>query len=72
MVPVITGATKMVTKELKKNLEAILAKNLVESLHKTAMHGTSHIIKGSTAYCTLKPEKKLLVVKETTTTTTTT
>jgi hypothetical protein len=45
MVPVITGAAEMVTKELKKNLEAIPAKHLVESLHKTAMHGTSHIIR---------------------------
>jgi hypothetical protein len=39
-VPVITGATGMVIKGLKKNLEAILEKQLTDALQKTAILGT--------------------------------
>jgi len=41
---VITGAIRMVTKGLKKNLEAIPGKHSIDSLQKTAIFGTSHII----------------------------
>lgn len=44
MVPVIIGATEMARTELKKNFEVILVKRAVESLHKTAVLRTSHII----------------------------
>ena len=42
-VPVIIGATGIVTRSLKKNLETIPGKHLIESLQKTAILGTSHI-----------------------------
>jgi hypothetical protein len=35
----------MVTKGLRKNLEAIRGKHSVDSLQKTALLGTSHIIR---------------------------
>jgi hypothetical protein len=43
-IPVITEATGIVTKVLKKNFEAIPGKCSTDSLQKTAMLGTSHII----------------------------
>jgi hypothetical protein len=43
--PVVIGATGIVTKGLKKNVEAIPGKYSVHSLRKTAMLGTSHIIR---------------------------
>jgi hypothetical protein len=42
---VVIGATGIVTKGLKKNLEAIPGKHSTESLQKTAILGTSHIIR---------------------------
>ena len=39
---VIIGATRIVTKGLKKNLEAMQQKHSVNSLQKTAILGTSH------------------------------
>jgi hypothetical protein len=47
----INGTTGMVTKGLKKNLEAIPGKHSIGSLRKTAVLGTSHIIG---KYCSLK------------------
>jgi hypothetical protein len=44
IIPVVTGATKIVTKGLKKNLEPIPGKHSIDSLQKTAILGTSHII----------------------------
>jgi hypothetical protein len=44
-VPVIFGATGIVTKGLKKNLEAIPGKHSIDSLQKTAVLGTSHVIR---------------------------
>jgi len=44
IIPVKTGATGTVTKGLKKDLEAVLGEHSVDSLHKTAVLGTSHII----------------------------
>ena len=43
IIPVIIGATGIVTKGVKKNLEAIAAKHSIDSLQKTAVLGTSHI-----------------------------
>jgi hypothetical protein len=44
IIPAIIGATGIVTKGLRKNLEAIPGKHSVDSLQKTAILGTSHII----------------------------
>ena len=44
IVPVIIGATRMVTKGLKKHLEATPGRYLIDLLQKTAILGTSHII----------------------------
>ena len=44
-IPVIIKATGLVTKGLKKNLEAILRKQSIDSLQKTAILGTSQIIR---------------------------
>jgi hypothetical protein len=43
--PVIIGATGIVTRSLRKNLEAVPGKHLIDSLQKTAILGTSHIIR---------------------------
>ena len=45
IVPVIIGATGIVTRSLKKNLETIPGKHWIDSLQKTAILGTSHIIR---------------------------
>jgi hypothetical protein len=45
IIPVITGATGTVTKSLRKNLEAIPGKHSIDSLQKTSILGTSHIIR---------------------------
>jgi len=45
IVPVIIGATGIVTRSLRKNLETVPGKYLIDSLQKTAMLGTSHIIR---------------------------
>jgi hypothetical protein len=42
---VITGATGIVTRSVRKNLEAIPRKHSIDSLQKTAILGTSHIIR---------------------------
>jgi hypothetical protein len=41
----LIGATGIVTKCLKENLEAIPGKNSIVSLQKTAILGTSHIVR---------------------------
>jgi hypothetical protein len=43
-IPVVNGATGIVTKALEKHLEAIPGKHSVDLLQKTAVLGTSHII----------------------------
>jgi hypothetical protein len=43
--PVIIGATGIVTKGLKKYLETILGKHSTDSLQKTTVLGTSHIVR---------------------------
>jgi hypothetical protein len=45
VIPVITGATAIVTRGLKKYLETIPGKHSIDSLQKTAALGTSHIIR---------------------------
>jgi len=45
IVPVIIGATGIVTSSLKKNLEAVPGKHSIDSLQKTAVLGTSHTIR---------------------------
>ena len=45
IMPVITGATGIVTRSLRKNLEAVPRKHSIDSLQKTAILGTSHIIR---------------------------
>jgi hypothetical protein len=45
IIPVIIGATGIVTRSLRKNLEVIPGKNSIDSLQKTATFGTSHIIR---------------------------
>jgi hypothetical protein len=42
IVPVIIGATGIVTRSLRKNLETIPGKHSIDSLQKTAILGTSH------------------------------
>ena len=42
---VIIGATEIVTKSLRKNLEAVPGKHSIDSPQKTAIPGTSHIIR---------------------------
>jgi len=46
IVPVIIGATGIVTRSLRKNFEAVLpGKHSIDSLQKTAILGTSHTIR---------------------------
>jgi len=45
IVPVIIGATGIVTSSLRKNLETVPGKHSIDSLQKTAVLGTSHIIR---------------------------
>jgi len=41
----IIGGLGIVTKGLKKNLKAIPKQHSIDTLQKTAVHGTSHIIR---------------------------
>jgi hypothetical protein len=45
IIPVIIGDTGIVTRSLKKTLEAVPGKHSIDSLQKTAILGTSHIIR---------------------------
>jgi hypothetical protein len=45
IIPVVIEATGIVTKGLKKNLEAITGKHSTDSQHKTATLGTQHVTK---------------------------
>ena len=44
IIPVIIGDTGIVTRSFRKNLEAVPGKHSIDSLQKTAILGTSHII----------------------------
>jgi len=45
IVPVVIGATGIVTRSLRNNLETVLGKHSIDSLQKTAVVGTSHTIR---------------------------
>jgi hypothetical protein len=45
IIPVIIAATGIVTRSLRKHLEAVPGKHSIDSLQKTAILGTSHIIR---------------------------
>ena len=45
IIPVIIGATGIVTRSLRKNLETVPGKHSIDSLQKTGILGTSHIIR---------------------------
>jgi hypothetical protein len=45
IIPSIIGATGTVTGVLKKNLEAVPGKHSIDSVQKTAVVGTAHIIR---------------------------
>jgi hypothetical protein len=45
IIPIIIGAAGIVTKSLRKNLEAVPGKHSRDSLQKTAILGKSHIIR---------------------------
>jgi len=45
IIPEVIGATRIVTKILRKDLEAIPGKRSIDSLQKTAILETSHIIR---------------------------
>jgi hypothetical protein len=45
IIPVIIGATGIVARSLGKNLEAVPGKHSIVSVQKTAILGTSHIIR---------------------------
>ena len=45
IVPVMIGATGIVTRSLRKNLETVPGKHSIGSLQKTTILGTSHIIR---------------------------
>jgi len=45
IIPVIIGATGIVTRSLRKHLEAVPGKYSIDSPQKTAILGTSHIIR---------------------------
>jgi hypothetical protein len=44
IIPLLTAATRIATECLRKNIEAIPGKHSIDSLQKTAILGTSHII----------------------------
>jgi hypothetical protein len=44
IIPVIIGATGIVTRSLRKTLEAVPGKHSIDSLQKKAILGTAHII----------------------------
>jgi hypothetical protein len=45
IIPVIIGATGIVTRSFRKNLEGMPGKHPIDSLQKTTVLGTSHIIR---------------------------
>jgi hypothetical protein len=45
IIPVIIGAIGIATRSLRTNLEAVSGKHSIDSLQKTAILGTSHIIR---------------------------
>jgi hypothetical protein len=65
IIPVINGDTRIVTRSLRKNLEAVTGKHSIVSLQKTAIFGTSHIIRKVLQCEACKPERwRLPLVQE--------
>jgi hypothetical protein len=56
IIPVIIGATGILTKRLRKNLEAIPRKRSIDTPQKTAILGTEHNTV-STSLRNLKPDR---------------
>jgi hypothetical protein len=44
IIPIVIEATGIIMRSLRKNLEAVPGKHSIDSLQKTAILGTSHII----------------------------
>jgi hypothetical protein len=44
IIPIVIGATGIVSRSLKKNLEAVTGKHSIDSPQNTAILGESHII----------------------------
>ena len=57
IIPVIIGATGIVTRRLRKYLGAVPGKHSIDSLQKTAILGTSHILRKVLQCEALKPER---------------
>jgi hypothetical protein len=45
IIPIVIGATGIATRSLRKNLEAVPGKHSIDLLQKTAILGTSYIIR---------------------------
>jgi hypothetical protein len=45
IIPIVIGATGIITRSLKKNFEVVPGKHSIDSLQKTAILGTSYIIR---------------------------
>ena len=45
IIPIIIGTTEIVTRSLRKNSETVPGKHSIDSLKKTAILGTSYIIR---------------------------
>jgi hypothetical protein len=45
VIPVMIGATGIVTRSLRKQLEAVPGKHWIDSVQKTAVLGTAHIMR---------------------------
>jgi hypothetical protein len=45
VIPVITGATRLISKSLRKYLSNIPGKHEIKELHKTAILGTAHVLR---------------------------
>jgi hypothetical protein len=45
IIPVTIGATEVVTRSLRKHLEVVPGRHSIDSIQKTAVLGTSHIIR---------------------------
>jgi len=45
IIPIIIGATGIVTRSVRKSLEAVPGKHSIAALQKTAILGTSHTIR---------------------------
>jgi hypothetical protein len=56
-IPIVIATTGIVTRSLRKNLEAVPGKHSIDSLQKTAILGTSHITRKVLQRDACKPER---------------